>query len=74
LLFAEHECEQLEVGNKVLENIFKNINYPLSPYNFDEIGVEILGSIYERFLGRTIRMTEKQVRIEEKPEVRKIYR
>lgn len=71
LLFAEHECEQLEVGNKVLENIFKNINYPLSPYNFDEIGVEILGSIYERFLGRTIRMTEKQVRIEEKPEVRK---
>jgi len=54
LLFAEHECEQLEVSNKMLEKIFKNINYPLSPYHFDEIGVEILGSIYERFLGKTI--------------------
>ena len=71
LLFAEHESEQLEVGNKVLEKIFKNINYPLSPYHFDEIGVEILGSIYERFLGKTIRLTKKQVRVEEKPEVRK---
>jgi hypothetical protein len=71
LLFAEHESEQLEVGNKILEKIFKNINYPLSPYNFDEIGVEILGSIYERFLGKTIRLTQKQVRVEEKPEVRK---
>jgi type I restriction-modification system DNA methylase subunit len=71
LLFAEHECEQLEVGNKILEKIFKSINYPLSPYNFSEIGVEILGSIYERFLGKTIRLTQKQIRVEEKPEVRK---
>ncbi|MEK9136745.1 MAG: restriction endonuclease subunit M, partial [Bacteroidota bacterium] len=71
LLFADHESEQLEVGNKILEKIFKSINYPLSPYNFDEIGVEILGSIYERFLGKTIRLTAKQVRVEEKPEVRK---
>jgi len=71
LLFTEHECEQLEVGNKIVEKIFKNINYPLSPYNFSEIGVEILGSIYERFLGKTIRLTQKQVRVEDKPEVRK---
>jgi hypothetical protein len=71
LLFSEHECERLVVSDKILEKIFKNINYPLSPYHFDEIGVEILGSIYERFLGRTIRLTQKQVRVEEKPEVRK---
>src|SRR5207245_2922791 len=30
-----------------------------------------LGSIYERYLGSIIRLTAKQVRIEEKPEVRK---
>jgi hypothetical protein len=71
LLFAEHECERLVVSNKILEKIFKNINYPLSPYHFDEIGVEILGSIYERFLGKTIRLTQKQVRVDDKPEVRK---
>ena len=35
------------------------------------IGVELLGSIYERYLGNTIRLTPKQVRVEEKPEVRK---
>jgi type I restriction-modification system DNA methylase subunit len=71
LLFSEHECERLVVSDKILEKIFKNINYPLSPYHFDEIGVEILGSIYGRFLGRTIRLTQRQVRVEEKPEVRK---
>jgi type I restriction-modification system DNA methylase subunit/predicted type IV restriction endonuclease len=71
LLFAPHECEQLEVGNKVFEKILRSINYPNSPYHFDEIGVEILGSIYEQFLGKAIRLTQKQVRVEEKPEVRK---
>lgn len=71
LLFVQHECENLVVGDKILESIFKNINYPLSPYHFDEIGVEILGSIYERFLGQTIKLTAKQVRVEHKPEVRK---
>lgn len=35
------------------------------------IGVELLGSIYERYLGKTIRPTAKTVRVEEKPEVRK---
>ena len=44
---------------------------PKSPYRFDVIGVELLGSIYERYLGNTIRLTPKQVRVEEKPEVRK---
>jgi type I restriction-modification system DNA methylase subunit len=33
--------------------------------------VEILGSIYEKFLGKTIHLTAKTTRIEEKPEVRK---
>jgi type I restriction-modification system DNA methylase subunit len=71
LLFAEHECEQLEVGNDVLIKILQNLNYPFSPYHFNEIGVEILGSIYEKFLGKTIHLTAKTTRIEEKPEVRK---
>lgn len=71
LLFAPHECEELEVGNDVLLKILEGLNYPFSPYYFNEIGVEILGSIYEKFLGKTIRLTPKTVRVEEKPEVRK---
>lgn len=40
-------------------------------YRFDVIPVELLGTIYERYLGNTIRLTEKRVKVEEKPEVRK---
>lgn len=42
-----------------------------SAYDFNTIPIHILGSIYERFLGKTIIATDKQARVEEKPEVRK---
>lgn len=44
---------------------------PSSPYNFDQIPISILGSIYERFLGKVVHATDKRVKVEEKPEVRK---
>jgi type I restriction-modification system DNA methylase subunit len=40
-------------------------------YDFGTIPVEMLGSIYERYLGKTIRVTTKQVKVEDKPELRK---
>jgi adenine-specific DNA-methyltransferase len=42
-----------------------------SPFNFDVIPIHILGSIYERFLGKVITTTDKRAKVEEKPEVRK---
>ncbi len=42
-----------------------------SPYDFNAIPIHILGSIYERFLGKVIVTTDKRARVEEKPEVRK---
>jgi adenine-specific DNA-methyltransferase len=42
-----------------------------SPYDFNAIPIHILGSIYERFLGKIVKTTAKRVTIEEKPEVRK---
>ena len=42
-----------------------------SPYDFNTIPIHILGSIYERFLGKVIIATDKCARVEEKPEVRK---
>ncbi|MGB7769333.1 MAG: N-6 DNA methylase [Verrucomicrobiia bacterium] len=42
-----------------------------SPYDFNAIPIHILGSIYERFLGKVIVATDKRARVEEKPEVRK---
>ena len=61
----------LTVDDKVLKEIVKDIYYPC-PYIFKEIPVEILGQVYEQFLGRVIHLTAgHQARIEEKPEVRK---
>ena len=42
-----------------------------SPYNFDSIPVEILGRIYERFLGKVVQATSKRAKVVEKDNVRK---
>ncbi|MEO8151400.1 MAG: TaqI-like C-terminal specificity domain-containing protein [Bacteroidia bacterium] len=42
-----------------------------SKFLFNQIPIHILGSIYERFLGKVVHATDKRVKIEEKPEVRK---
>jgi len=65
------ELEAVAVSNKVVRDILRALQPENSPYNFSVLPVEILGTIYERFLGRVVRTTEKQVRIEGKPEVRK---
>jgi len=65
------ELEAVAVSNKVVRDILRALQPENSPYNFAVLPVEILGTIYERFLGRVVRTTEKQVKIEDKPEVRK---
>lgn len=65
------ELENVSVSNKVVQSVITDLQPENSPYNFAALPVEILGTIYERFLGRVVRTTEKQVKIEEKPEVRK---
>ncbi|MCK4307379.1 N-6 DNA methylase [candidate division WOR-3 bacterium] len=62
----------LSVDDKIIKEILKSVYYPESPYEFSVLDVEILGNIYEQFLGKTIRLTRAhQVKIEEKPEVKK---
>jgi hypothetical protein len=62
---------QLKIDNKVIKNIITDLYYP-SPYAFDAIPVEILGTAYEQFLGKVIRITAgHHAKIEEKPDVRK---
>lgn len=65
------ELEAVSVSNKVVRSIIRDLQPKNSPYNFAVLPVEILGTIYERFLGRVVRTTDKQVKIEDKPEVRK---
>jgi type I restriction-modification system DNA methylase subunit len=62
----------LQIDDKPLKEIFKNLYYPESPYEFSVLSANILGQVYERFLGKVIRLTAgHQAKIEEKPEVRK---
>lgn len=51
--------------------ICSDISHLNSPYDFNAIPVHILGSIYERFLGKVVNATAQRVKVEEKPEVRK---
>jgi type I restriction-modification system DNA methylase subunit len=70
-IFKPNELlEKTEVDSEIVARIIERLYPPKSPYRFDVIGVELLGSIYERYLGSTIRVTARQVRVEEKPEVR----
>jgi type I restriction-modification system DNA methylase subunit len=62
----------LKIDDKVLKDILAHLYYPLSPYAFNYIPTDILGQVYERFLGKVIRLTAgHQAKVEEKPEVRK---
>ena len=64
--------ENLKIDNKVIKNVITELYYPESPYEFSVLSVEILGSAYEQFLGKVIRLTPAHhAKIEEKPEVRK---
>jgi len=70
-IFKPHACETADVDSNLLTEIIESLYFPKSRYRFDAIGVELLGSIYERYLGSTIRVTPQRVKVEEKPEVRK---
>ncbi len=62
----------ITIDDKVIKSIINELYYPVSPYEFSVISVEILGSAYEQFLGKTISLSKGgRAKIEEKPEVRK---
>jgi type I restriction-modification system DNA methylase subunit len=63
---------KLKIDDDVLIRILKDLYYPRSPYEFSVMPAEILGQVYEQFLGKVIRLTEShQAKVEEKPEVKK---
>ncbi len=69
--FPDEITPALQIDDKVLKTIIGNLYYPNSPYEFSVIGADILGNVYEQFLGKVIRLTGKSAKVEEKPEVKK---
>ena len=62
----------LSIDDKILKTIVKDLYYPKCPYEFSVISGEILGQVYEQFLGRVISISgNRRAVVEEKPEVKK---
>jgi hypothetical protein len=75
LVFKQHPVIDSQTfvapDDKTFGEICREISDPTSPYDFNTIPISILGSIYERFLGKIVTTTDKRAKVIEKPEVRK---
>jgi len=62
----------LALDDKPLKEIIQGLYYPDSPYEFSVLPADILGQVYEQFLGKVIRLTPgHRAIVEDKPEVKK---
>lgn len=62
----------LKIDDKVFKDILSNLYLPKSPYAFRYFSADILGQVYERFLGKVITLTPgHRAKVDLKPEVRK---
>lgn len=63
---------RLKLDDLPLKNILRELYYPDSPYEFSVLPSDILGQVYEQFLGKVIRLTEShRAVVEDKPETKK---
>src|SRR3989339_220018 len=67
-LFAFHLCEELNIDDDVLEKIiiglFKTADETVH-YDFSAIDADVLGNIYEQYLGYLLKKTEKRGKLVE---------
>lgn len=62
----------LGIDDQVLRQIIAHLYYPDCPYEFSVLTADILGQVYEQFLGKIIRLTKgHHAVVEEKPEIKK---
>jgi hypothetical protein len=70
--YADRLTPELTIDGKVLKDILRRLYYPESPYEFSVLPADILGQVYEQFLGKVIRLTPgHRAVVEDKPEVKK---
>ena len=72
-LFAENKLfNDLKIADTVIREILNGLYFPICPYEFSVIPIEILGKAYEQFLGKKIILSDNgKIVIEDKPSVRK---
>ncbi len=68
----DRQSLHIRLSNETLRDIINSLYYPNSPYEFSVLPADILGQVYERFLGKVIELSSTgAARVEDKPEVRK---
>lgn len=60
----------VRINDQTLQGIISELYYPQSPYIFSVVETEVLGQIYEQFLGEVIDFSSGSLEITTKPEVR----
>lgn len=72
-LFEKIEwISDLKISDNVFKTILQSSYFPECPYEFSIMPIEILGNIYEQFLGKVINIKPShEIKIEEKEEVKK---
>jgi hypothetical protein len=74
IVFKHHSLidgTNLDVEDAAFLEICDELDPRESDYDFVQIPIQILGSIYERFLGKVIVTTDKRAKLEDRPQVRK---
>lgn len=74
IVFKQHpilDSAGFRVDQKMFANLCRSLTPAASPYDFNAIPIHILGSIYERFLGKVIVVEGREARLEARPEIRK---
>lgn len=67
-LFKEHLCDGIDVGDDALKEIISGLYQTqdgLMTYDFSAIEADVLGNIYEQYLGHILKKSEKRATITE---------
>lgn len=67
-LFTSHLCESLEIDDEVLSKIINglfNTSDNTVHYDFSAIDADVLGNIYEQYLGHILKKTDKRAKLAE---------
>ena len=67
-LFAHHLCDDLYIVDEALQDVIKGLNQSEDNsyrYDFSFIESDVLGNIYEQYLGNILKSTSKRAKLEE---------
>ena len=73
-LFAHHLCDGLYIDNEALQEVINGLNQSQDNsyrYDFSIIESDVLGNIYEQYLGNILKSTPKRAKLEESKTHRK---